>query len=203
MSRSLLLFPTQVNIAMRCRIVNRNLRRVCGNLHVSESALAVGENLRRLREERGLTQAALARRAGIDRSHVLRIEDGTFKHPRPQNLEKLARALNVEVDELTGRSVIRQITPYDSNPKYRELIDALEEADEDDRAEILRHTIWAAHRANRKQSAAPTGDFGGEQSAASPPPPPPLRPSADAGYVIPGSERKRKTGEPIAPKPKV
>ncbi len=187
------------------RIVNTNLRRVCGNLHVSESATTtVAENLRRLREARGLSQAELARRASIDRSHVLRIEDGTYKHPRPQNLEKLARALNCDVDEITGRTVIRHATPYDSNPEYRKMIDALELADDDDRAEIVRHTIWSARRAHRKATPeAPTasGEFG--ETAASPPPPPPLRPSADAGYVMPSTTRKRKAGEPIEPKPKV
>lgn len=70
---------------------------------------SVGERVKVLRAERGLSQAALARLAKMDRAHLKRIEDGDYRHPRPENLAKLARALNVEIEELTGRESLRQI----------------------------------------------------------------------------------------------
>jgi len=109
----------------------------------------IGDNIRRLRELRGMSQAELARRATMDQAHLSRIEDGTYASPRHANLEKIARALNCEIAELTGREALRQVTPYESNPEYREMIDALEKATAEDRREIVRHTLWAARRAGR------------------------------------------------------
>jgi transcriptional regulator with XRE-family HTH domain len=120
---------------------------VCRYLLMAGTARrAVGENLKRLREIRGWSQAELARRARMDRAHVARIEDGSYKSPRPENLEKLAQALNCDVDEITGREPIRSVTPYESNPTYRQLLDMLERLTEVDRSEIVRHAIWSASR---------------------------------------------------------
>lgn len=113
------------------------------------TADAVGERIRHLREQRGWTPSELARQAKMHRSHIQRIEDGSFGFPRPATLEKLARALNVQVDEITGREQIRQVTPYDRVPEYRLLIDTLESVEPSDRNEIVRHALWTAERATR------------------------------------------------------
>jgi len=107
-----------------------------------------GDNVKRLRQLRGWTLAELARRAKMDRPHLTRIEDGTYRSPRPENVEKLARAFNVDADELTGKSPMRRITPYESNSEYRELIDALENLTAADREEVIRHAMWASEIAS-------------------------------------------------------
>jgi len=71
----------------------------------------VGERVALLREGRALSQAELARRAGVAASHVNAIERGA-RAPTVVVLEKLAGALKVEVGALfegepsprTGRS---------------------------------------------------------------------------------------------------
>jgi transcriptional regulator with XRE-family HTH domain len=62
----------------------------------------IGGNLRRLREDRLLTQAELAERAGIALSSLVRIENDQVD-PRFTSIRKLAQALEVHPRELTGR----------------------------------------------------------------------------------------------------
>jgi len=62
----------------------------------------IGENLKRLREDRLLTQAELAERAGIALSSFVRVENDQVD-PRFTTIRKLARALDVDHRELTKR----------------------------------------------------------------------------------------------------
>jgi transcriptional regulator with XRE-family HTH domain len=54
------------------------------------------EELRRIREEAGLSQAQLARESGVDRATINKIEQGK-RSPSIATLESLSRALAVEV----------------------------------------------------------------------------------------------------------
>lgn len=63
----------------------------------------IGRNLKWLREDRLLTQAELAERAGIALSSLVRIENDQVD-PRFSSIRKLARALDVPPRELTGRT---------------------------------------------------------------------------------------------------
>jgi transcriptional regulator with XRE-family HTH domain len=65
-------------------------------------AVKIGGNLRRLREDRLLTQAELAERAGIALSSLVRIENDQVD-PRFSSIRKLAQALEVDPRALTGR----------------------------------------------------------------------------------------------------
>lgn len=59
-------------------------------------------NLRKLRETRNLTQAALGKRAGMAAASVSHFETGQ-RAPSLDSLVKLADALEVSVDTLLGR----------------------------------------------------------------------------------------------------
>ncbi len=59
----------------------------------------LAKRLKQLRAERGLTQAALAKRAGVTLSYVGRLEIGRHD-PQLSTLRKLAKALKVTVAEL-------------------------------------------------------------------------------------------------------
>lgn len=54
----------------------------------------VGRNIRRIREQRALSQEQLAEKCQLHRTYVSGIERGT-RNPSLQNLLKIARALDV------------------------------------------------------------------------------------------------------------
>lgn len=60
---------------------------------------AFGKQLRKLREERKLTQEALADKAGMHFTYIGQIERGV-RNPSLINLHKLAKALRVSAGEL-------------------------------------------------------------------------------------------------------
>ncbi len=61
----------------------------------------MGMRLKRLREAKGLSQAALAKRAAITREYVNKLEAGRYD-PTIGTLRRLARALGAPVTELLG-----------------------------------------------------------------------------------------------------
>jgi predicted transcriptional regulator len=63
-------------------------------------AVKIGRNLRQLREDRLLTQAELAEKAGIALSSLVRVENDQVD-PRFSTIRKLARALDADPRELT------------------------------------------------------------------------------------------------------
>lgn len=65
----------------------------------------VGFNIRRIREERGLSQEELADLAGLHRAYIGQIERGE-KNIGLKNLEKIAKALNVSIKVLLDISAI-------------------------------------------------------------------------------------------------
>ena len=59
----------------------------------------VGFNVRKIREEQGLSQEKLAGLANLHRAYVGQIERGE-KNIGLKNLEKIAKALNIDIKEL-------------------------------------------------------------------------------------------------------
>ena len=60
----------------------------------------LGDRVRELREARGLTQEALASRAGLHRVYLAQLEIGRNDNPRLDTLRRLAQALGVSLGEL-------------------------------------------------------------------------------------------------------
>ena len=72
------------------------------NQSAGEARRRVAENLRRLRKERGLSQAAMAELADFHRTYVSQLER-CITNISLDGLERLARALNVDVLDLLAR----------------------------------------------------------------------------------------------------
>ena len=64
----------------------------------------LNENIKRIREERGMTQKQLADKVGISGAFMSLIEKGTNK-PSDENLKKIANALDVPVVDLIAEEI--------------------------------------------------------------------------------------------------
>ena len=60
----------------------------------------IGENIKRLRTKQGLSQDDLARRAELKYSTLAKIEGDFVTKPGVQMMAKIAKALNVSIEDL-------------------------------------------------------------------------------------------------------
>jgi len=58
------------------------------------------KNLKQLRKKKGWTQEKLAQESGISFHTLIKIERGDIKSPRLDTLIKIAKALNLSIDDL-------------------------------------------------------------------------------------------------------
>lgn len=60
----------------------------------------LANNIKRLREGKGLSQEKLARLADVANNTLIKMESGENQNPTLDTLKKVAKALDVSVDEL-------------------------------------------------------------------------------------------------------
>ena len=60
----------------------------------------IGKVLKRHREQKGLSQLELAKRAKVGQGYISEMEAGTKKNPGLEVLKRIAKALGVPVTEL-------------------------------------------------------------------------------------------------------
>lgn len=58
--------------------------------------------IKQLREKAGYSQMQLAAKAGVSQTAICQYERGGMRHPCAYTLAKLARALNVSIEEVLG-----------------------------------------------------------------------------------------------------
>ena len=73
------------------------------------------DRLQMLMDERGWTQADLARETGINTSNIAYLVNGKTKDPRLQTLLLLADAFGVSLDYLTGYRVNYTVVKIDED----------------------------------------------------------------------------------------
>ena len=66
---------------------------------MDEISKKLGQNLKKIREQKGMTQGDICRALNLDRGYISSIEGGK-RNPTLSTLKKLADALKVSVDEL-------------------------------------------------------------------------------------------------------
>lgn len=81
-----------------------------------QSLTRMAENMRRLRKIRHLTQEDLADRTGLHPYSIGLIER-KVKAPSLRSVEKIARALNVSVAELVGKSTMDNVRVREAGEK--------------------------------------------------------------------------------------
>lgn len=64
--------------------------------------LHIGENIQRLRLEKGMTQEDLAIKSGVSYTTLIKIERGSVQNPTVLTIKKIANALEVTVDIILG-----------------------------------------------------------------------------------------------------
>jgi transcriptional regulator with XRE-family HTH domain len=79
------------------------------------------ETLKAAREKLGMNKSELARRAGLEPSHISRLENGDYKSPSIETINKLARALGMSASQLYSGSLppMRPETPEELLEKLR------------------------------------------------------------------------------------
>jgi transcriptional regulator with XRE-family HTH domain len=89
------------------------------NCIVGVKGMEFGERLRKVRDDKGLSQNDLAERAGIQASAVSHFELGR-RLPSFDNIRRLADALNVTSDFLLGREDVREVAGPEAAALFRD-----------------------------------------------------------------------------------
>ena len=67
---------------------------------MSREISQIGKNLKKLRKQKGLSQDRLSKLADVSYNTVIKLESGGINNPTIETLQKLAKALEVSVDNL-------------------------------------------------------------------------------------------------------
>jgi len=62
--------------------------------------LNIGDKIKKIRNKKGLTQDALAKKAEIPYTTLTKIESNVITRPTIQTVEKIAKGLGITIDEL-------------------------------------------------------------------------------------------------------
>jgi transcriptional regulator with XRE-family HTH domain len=73
--------------------------------HVKRNKMGFKENLKRFRNEKGLSQHELAKLADVTHTNLVKLEAGFKTNPTMKTLIKLSKALDISIDKLVGKSI--------------------------------------------------------------------------------------------------
>lgn len=100
----------------------------------AHNAKEIGERLRALRKERGLSQGELGEKSGIHFTHISRCERG-LSQPTADTLRRLADALNVSVSAIMDEATEE---PTFEDPELRKKLSEIERLPADDRMVVIK-----------------------------------------------------------------
>ena len=99
------------------------------------------DNLKKIREIKGLSQTELAKRSGLQPSAVSHFETGR-RAPSFDNLKRLADILEVTTDFLIGR----EIDPTTSGPTLQSIFRNAQEMADEDRQKLAEFAEFLANK---------------------------------------------------------
>jgi len=67
---------------------------------MSKEISQIGKNIKKLRKQKALSQDRLSKLADISYNTVIKLESGGITNPSSDTLQKLAKALEISIDEL-------------------------------------------------------------------------------------------------------
>lgn len=92
-------FARAVYLFYRTLLSQKTNVRILLGADMSDAAKRLGENIRRIRLENGMTQGDLCRLLKLDRAYMSNMESGK-KNPTLATIERIATALRVTSDKL-------------------------------------------------------------------------------------------------------
>ena len=81
----------------------------------------IGPVIRSIREQRGLTQADVCRRTGLQQSYLSRLEGADYDTVDVMALQKIADVLEITVDEILIRSHVRRVPDRRPTLRWKQL----------------------------------------------------------------------------------
>ena len=72
------------------------------SIQVCQGEIMLSENIKKYRKKLKLTQEGLSRKADISYNTVIKLESEGITDPRMETLKKIAKALNISIDDLVG-----------------------------------------------------------------------------------------------------
>jgi len=80
-------------------LFKKTILAILNTVNMSNPAKKLGENIRRIRLAKGMTQGDLCRKLEVDRDYMSNVESGK-KNPTLSTIGRIAKALNVSIEEL-------------------------------------------------------------------------------------------------------
>jgi transcriptional regulator with XRE-family HTH domain len=68
---------------------------------MSNEISTIAKNIKKIRKKRGISQDKLSKLAEVAYNTIIKIESGTIQNPTIKTVQKIAKALDISLDELT------------------------------------------------------------------------------------------------------
>jgi transcriptional regulator with XRE-family HTH domain len=117
----------------------------------NQQVATIGSRLRRLRKERHLTQAELARQIGIQQSDLSRMEKGEYRVSL-DNLFKILSVFDIQISEFFGASTAHQAAGQRPlSHEDMQLLHMLRELGPEEREEVQQFVEFKVRRARTER----------------------------------------------------
>lgn len=104
----------------------------------------LGDRIKQRRDKLGWTQTELAQRSGVQQAMISRYERGEVKQARSDHLEKLAEALGVSMDYLTGAKDDLSFDDLRRDSRAQAIFAGYQELSEDGREQLANFLRYIA-----------------------------------------------------------